>query len=501
MTKIRLFISVSALLGVATTFAQVFPDALPANRSAAGLHSLRNLALGEPRFTNAQLYNLYDQGGSPMGLLETRKEKVGLAIAYLGSNRATDGDSLAIGHGDFSIPQLGFFQPGVFGASLYYQRESESYHRKSGDSLDVVASLFGLDLAAGPASGLFRIGFGAHARLGSMEYAGEANRVILEVPSLRFDLGSRLHPAVEVGVYAGFGGRFDSLESPAGRLERVATMTLPRYGILADMGGTETLPVMGNAVLELGTDRFFGEYRQAGGIGIEYPIVWTRYWTFQTQWMYPFQVRDFRLEPALRFARRSEDAQGYAGLKGNQDPFKKGDKIDALQEKRGITAFGLGGNFSFRETVSLLLEWETSGHGYEVDSLQEERYNRFSLGLEHRVDHDHMAHFPENMSLALRTGWTWRDDAKSRPGYRDFHFNPFLPTPLVPTHSGQIKVKPDDPSGYSAFHLGFGLGLLKESLGLEGLLSFPGQLERFGTFRTEDASGMELGVTLMYRVL
>ena len=200
--------------------AQVFPDALPANRPAAGIYSPRILALGEPRFTDARLYNLFDQGGSPMGLLETRKERMGLAFGYLGTNRATPGDSLAIGHSDLSIPQLGFFQPGVFGASLYFLRESEAYRRRGGDSVENRANLFGLDMAAGPASGLFRVGFGAHVRLGGIEYAGDAKRILLTVPSLRFDLGSRLHPAVEAGLFAGFGGRFDSLQSPAGHLER-----------------------------------------------------------------------------------------------------------------------------------------------------------------------------------------------------------------------------------------------------------------------------------------
>src|SRR5687768_13974563 len=110
--------------------AQVFPDALPAGRPAAGIHSPRFIALGEPSFTDAQLYNLFDQGGSPMGLLETRKERAWLALGYRGSHRVAPGDSVAIGHGDFTIPHLGFIQPGVFAASLYFLRESGSYLRR-----------------------------------------------------------------------------------------------------------------------------------------------------------------------------------------------------------------------------------------------------------------------------------------------------------------------------------------------------------------------------------
>ncbi len=480
---------------------QIFPEAPPANRSASGSNSLRNLALGEPRFTNAQLYNLYDQGGSPLGLLETHPERVSAGFEILGTSRSTDGDSLAIDHTDYAIPQLGFFKPGIVGATLYYQRQAETYQAKGGDSVETGTSLFGVDLVAGPASGLLRVGLAVHVAIGNMDYSGDMNRVILAIPALRFDIGSQLLPYLEVDAFAGFGGRFDSLQTPSGRLERVATLTLPRYGLLADFGGTQSLPLISDVVLELGTERFFGAYRQAGGASAEYPIVWTDYWTLQTQWMYTLKVREFKLAPALRFAHRSEDAQGYAAIKGNQNPFKKGNKINAMHETRDINAFGLGGSFSFREMSTLLLEWETSGHSYDVDSIQDERYHRFSLGVEQQVERLPWFRFPDNMSLALRAGWTWRQDAKSVPGYREFHFDPFLPSPRVPTRSVQLNPKPDDPAAYSAFSLGFGLGLLKEALGIEGLLSFPSQLERFGATRTQDASGTEFGITVCYRVL
>jgi hypothetical protein len=499
LPKLSLFYAALVLLAAAPAPAQVFPEALPANRPAASLYSPRILALGEPRFSDAQLYNLFDQGGSPIGLLETRKERLGAGLAYLGSHRASPGDSLTLDHSDFSIPQLVFTQPGVFGASLYYLRESEAYRRRGGDSVENGANLFGLDMAAGPASGLFRVGFGAHARLGDLKYSGDADRLLLSVPSLRFDLGSRLNPAFEVEAFAGFGGRFDSLRSPTGNLERVATMTLPRYGLLADVGGTEALPAKGNVALELGTDRVFGEYREAGATGVQYPTIWTDYWTLQTQWLYPFLVQDFRLQPALRFAYRSEKAQGYQGLKGNQDPFKKGDKIDSLRLERGITDFGLGGQIAFREMASLLVEWETSGHSYKADSAQTARYSRFSLGLEQQLQRMPIG-LPKSMSLALREGWTWRQDAVGRPGYRDFQFDPFLPTPLIGARPTSLGPKPDSPAAYGAFSLGFSLGLLDESLGLDGFLGFPGQPERTGTV-TRKASGTEFGVTASYRVL
>lgn len=501
-------LTATVILTSAGASAQVYPSALPTNRAGTGIYSHDLLALGEPRFTDARLYNLYDQGGSPMGLLETRKERAWFSLGYLGSDRSAAGDSLTLSHSDLALPHVGFVQPGVFAASLYYMRESSSYRRAGvgvgnaslgGDSVEHNANLFGLDMAAGPASGLFRVGFSAHARMGGLEYSGNTKRVLVSVPSLRFDLGSRPHSAVEIGAFAGFGGRFDSLQSPAGHLERVATMTLPRYGLLADIGGTEDLPTMGNVVIELGTDRMFGEYRPANDSGVQYPIVWTDYWTFQTQWMHPVQVEDFLLQPALRFAHRSEKSQGYAGLKGNQDPFKKGAKIEGMQLTHGITAFGLGGQVGFQEMVSLLVEWETSGHTFKSDTSFDARYNRISLGLEHHV-HRLPFEFPEGLSLDLRAGWTSRQEAKERPEFRDFQFDPFLPSPLPDERAQSFTLNPYAPVAYSALTLGFGLGVFEKRLMLDGFIGFPTQSEQNG-LNAQDASGMELGLTVTYRLL
>ncbi|MEO6096530.1 MAG: hypothetical protein ABIW76_12820, partial [Fibrobacteria bacterium] len=427
MSNLMLSLFTGAVLGLIPVYAQVYPGTQGANRAASGAYSLRNLALGELRFTNDQLYNLYDQGGSPMGLLETHPERLGVALGLLSNDRATPGDSLKLGNHDYYIPQIGFFQPGVFGAILYFQRESEAYQRMGGDSVKFAASRFGLDLAAGPASGIFRFGFSAHARLGGMEYSRNADRILVEIPSLRFDLGSKVMPGLEFGAYAGFGGRFDSLESPVKDLERVAAVTFPRFGVVADVGGLEAVPLKGNVALEFGTERFFGEYRPANGAGVEYPIIWNSYWSLQTQIMYPIPMGDLIMEPAVTFAHRSDDAQGFLGIKGNQNPFKKGDKIAAMKGRRSITSYGLGGHFSFLEMISLWMEWETATHGIEADSLQEEGYDRFSVGLEHQVEKLPIMKFPEGMNLAIRAGWTFQQEPKDAPGYRDFHFDPFLP--------------------------------------------------------------------------
>lgn len=498
MPKLSFLYASAALLASAPAPAQVYPEAAPAARPAAGIYSPRILALGDPRFADAQLYNLYDLGGSPMGLLESHKERLAISLGYLGTHRAAPGDTLTLDHGDLAVPHLLFLQPGVFAASLYYLRESEAYRARGGDSVESHANLFGLDMAAGPASGLFRVGFSAHARLGGLDYPGEPERILLSVPSLRFDLGSRPHPALELGVFAGAGGRFDSLRTPSHDLERIAVMTVPRYGLLADVGGTEELPFMGNVVLELGTDRFLGENRPADGAGVQYPTVWTDYWTFQTQWLYPFQVQDFRLQPAARFARRSEKSQGYEGIKGNQDPFKKGDKIPGATLKRGMTDFGLGGQVGYKEMASLLLEWETSGHSYESDTTLEKRYSRFSLGLEQHI-HRFPFGFPEAVTLSLREGWAWRQDAKENPGFRAFHFDPFIPSAGLGDRPGPFNPVPDSPAAYSAFTLGFSLGLMEERIGMDGYLGFPGQPERVGAGSAK-ASGTEFGITVGYRI-
>jgi hypothetical protein len=500
MTRFSLAFCMLSCLGFTALSEASGTRLLPANRAQSGNLSLRNISLGEPQFANPALYNLYDQGGSPMGLLETNSERLHLSAGFLNSGRTAENDSLVVDHSDFTIPQFGFFQPGVFGAVLYFQKESEAYSRLKGDSVETSKTRFGLDLAAGPSSGLFRIGFGVHAVIGNIDYPGEPQRVLLEIPSLRLDIGSRLAKGVELTVFTGMSGHFDSLESPIDRHERVATMTLPRYGILVDIGGVEGLPLMGNTSLEFGDDRFFGEYRQVGQGGVEYPIIWTGYYAFQTQWLYSINIKEFLLQPACFLSLGGENAQGYQGIQGNQNPLRKGDKIAVLNWKTGTTNFGLAGNASFREMVSVLMEWETSGRRLEKDSTLKQQYYRFSSGTEVKLEKIAALHFPKSLSLALRLGRTWRQAEKNQPGYRSFHFETFLPAPQVATRTGMSNPSIDFPRAYSAYHAGFGLSLLERRIEIDGLLSFPNQLEAFTPTRTKAIEGTEIALTATYRI-
>jgi hypothetical protein len=495
-------------LSAAPVGAEVYLRATPANQGAAEIYSLRNLALGEPSFANANLYNLYDQGASPLGLLDLHSEKLNLKLGSLSSNRSTPGDTLKLGHSDYYLPQVGFFQPGVFAVLLYFQHQSEALQAIRSDSVEISKNQFGFDLAAGPASGLFRLGFGAHMALGSMDYPGTDKRVILELPSLRVDAGSRPIPGVEVGAYVGMALHFDSLESKTGALERYASMTLPRYGILAAIDTIHELPIRGNTLVEFGTDRTFGEYKPNGGEGELYDTRWKSYWEMQTQWMYTAQAQDFVLQPAFRFAHRSEDDQPYEGIRSNQNPFKSGNKITYYKATTGITTFGLGGNFHYREVVSLLLEWERAGHSSKQtnlpkDTTYNQTYHRFSLGLENHLERFAALHFPPSVTLAVRAGWAWRQEPKSEAGYRDYQFSSLVSTREVASRWGNGFIPAVDHAlGYSAFHLGFGLGLLNETIALNGLLSFPTQKEmRFfnrSLSPSIQASGLEWGLSAAF---
>jgi hypothetical protein len=105
------------------------------------------------------------------------------------------------------------------------------------------------------------------------------------------------------------------------------------------------------------------------------------------------------------------------------------------------------------------------------------------------------------MTLALRAGWTWRQEEKGRPGIREYEFNPIAVSRLVPTWNTPVNARPDDPAAYSAFHLGLGFGMFGGRASLDGVLGFPGQLERQGTPANREAAGTEVGVTASYRVL
>ncbi len=485
---------------------QVYPRSLPIPQGSAEFYSLRNLALGEPTFSNPALFNLYDQGGSPLGLLDHRKEKLSLSLGALSSNRSAAGDTLEIGHSQWNLPQIGFYQPGIFAAVLYYRSETETYRFRGGDSVDLGKNHFGFDLAAGPASGLFRIGFGAHAALGSMKYPRSDKRVIIELPSLRVDAGSRPIPGLEVAIFGGIAAKFDSLKSQGGQLDRVAKMTMPRYGFLVGVDSLQGLPLLGNTLLEFGTDRQFGEYRPVGLPGEVYPILWTGYWTLQTQWQYGLQLEDFLLEPAVRFTHRSEETDDYLGLRSNQNPFKKGEAIPGPSVSASITSYGLGGQFRFRDFVSLMLEWEKSGHTYKWDTTISKSFQRFSFGLENQLESFEALNFPASMHLALRVGWTWKQEPKSEPGFRENQFATVLTNSQVDLFDHEaIRGYYDIPAlsgaqAYSAFHLGLGLSLLDNMVQLDGLLSFPGQGEILRNLETKPASGMEWGFNATYRL-
>src|SRR6185295_14226907 len=118
-------------LGLLSAWGQSTEPPLP-NRSASGALSTRNISLGEPHFANPDLYNLYDQGGSPMGFLETQSHRVSLDVDLLQTSMSGAGDSLQYDHGDYYLPTIRFCQPGIFASSLYFQRESEEYKRRGG---------------------------------------------------------------------------------------------------------------------------------------------------------------------------------------------------------------------------------------------------------------------------------------------------------------------------------------------------------------------------------
>ncbi len=500
MPKFFLVVLTLATLVIVPVLSQIHPEGIRVNPWASEVYTLRNLSMGEMQFSDSRFYNLYDHGGSPLGILESAGERLNLSAGILRSSRASAGDTLKISHQDFLIPQLSFNHSGIFAAIIYFNRTNEGYQSQVGDSVETGKTRFGLDLAAGPPSGVLRFGLGLHASLGTMEYPGEAERMLLEIPSLRFDIGSRVHPAVEVAAFFDFSARFDSLKSPAARFERVAEFRLPSYGFLVDFGGWESLPLQGNIALELGTERFFGEYRQGVPAGMEYPIIWTGYWELHSQWIYPTLVNDFRLEPAIRFALRSEDAQGYAGIQGNQNPLEKGEKLDELSWEHGVVTIGLGGRAGYRDLATLAWEWETSGHDFILDTTIDRRYSRLGLGIESPVERFAALRIPEGMGLALRAGWNWRQLQSDRPGYRPSHFDPFLPTSQVPSRLGVSNPQPGKPTGYSSFTLGFGLGLWEQRAVLDAHLGFPGKAEILGTDRTEEVSGLEFGIRTTFRI-
>jgi len=195
---------------------------------------------GRPFFTDSALYNSYDLGASPLGLFEKGSPRFSAEFG----NRST---SLWDRSGQYwSAPVIGMGNPGSAYFQAFYKPDVLSDKNK-GNAVSLPLNRFGFVGATQGTSGAMRASLAVEGFYGKQDWGiGDSGRVIMGFERLRFDIGSKVHPLVRVGLYIGANLLLDSLYGAEwGRRDVGAHTNLPEFGANVDVGG-EDLPVRGN---------------------------------------------------------------------------------------------------------------------------------------------------------------------------------------------------------------------------------------------------------------
>lgn len=206
---------------------------------------------GRPFFTDGSLYNSYDLGGSPLGLFDIGSPRFSVEGGYRrtgfgdGAGSYLSGQSFLMGD-----PGRAFFQ-------VFYGPDILS-HKNGGNAVSLPLHRFGLALAAQGTSQAFRSSLIADGYYGKQGWEnGDSARVLMGFERLRFDLGSRPHPLLRVGLFFGVTGGIDTLYTPNNVHEdRSAQMNLPEFGANFDFGGEDMPLARSNLTFSYAFSRF-----------------------------------------------------------------------------------------------------------------------------------------------------------------------------------------------------------------------------------------------------
>jgi hypothetical protein len=194
---------------------------------------------GRPFFTDSAVYNSYDLGGSPLGLFEKGSPRFSAEFG----NRST---SLGDRSGQYwDAPVFGIGNPGGAYFQAFY-KPNVLNDKNGGNAADLTLNRFGFVGASQGTSGAMRASLLAEGFYGRQEWGGgDSARLVMGVERLRFDVGSRLHPLVRVGLYIGANVLYDTLYVSSEHRDVWAHTNLPEFGANVDVGG-EDFPVRGN---------------------------------------------------------------------------------------------------------------------------------------------------------------------------------------------------------------------------------------------------------------
>lgn len=231
MKKQRHSVYLSVIMfAVAASVSLCFAQTTAAEKQAGMLFE------GRPFFTDSAIYNIYDLGGSPLGLFEKEASRFGARLGY----RYGGSGDMAGSYWD--APSFWMGDPGKSVVQIYYGPNALSYNGAAGANL--LLHRFGFVAATQGVSGAIRAAFSAGGFYGRQEWEkGDSARVIMGIEKLRLDVGSQVHPLVRIGFYIGANLLYDTLyNSVVVHRDCSAHTNLPEFGGSADIGG-EDFPV------------------------------------------------------------------------------------------------------------------------------------------------------------------------------------------------------------------------------------------------------------------
>jgi hypothetical protein len=473
---------------------------------AIGLSSQR-MAYALPAFSDSQSYNSFDHCGSPLGLLEDGQDRVQLELGYRYLKFHDRPDSIRSAASSFASPVLTIGMPRIIRMRLAYAPMSAYRETKPSPANSLPLHRYGLIVAGGVASGIFRAGLSASGYNGVEELEGSDNsRLLMGVEDLSVHLGTQLHELVRLGLHGGVCGDFDSLRDfTTLHQDRYFSGSVPVIGFNIDFGADE-FPFLGNFSFASAKNRFIyvaktGHGQATGNDrpeGNEDPIKGDSIaWDLAA--MADLKRSEWNMRPAVNAGYWRNHSQAYAPVEDNNDPITYGPERDGKDWKVSSLYFGFGGSMVNRRYGMAYFEYAHSNLGLEYGSLwpllknKKWGYDRFGLGLEGDINSIPGLPVPQWVELSARLGYLNMRENSTVNSFRGRDFSL-----LYPVRAGSQRFR-DDPD----FGVGPDQRIINITMGLGS--AFAGRmivLDANAGFLTKITdtkySGFEFGVDITY---
>lgn len=360
----------------------------------------------ESELTNSKLYNSADHASSPLGWLERDSSslKIDLYYQFLKIKDFTGNTCKA---NDIVIPHFRVANPGILAFDLRYN----PYIIKI-DSQDETIKLplhrFDLGFAAGTPGGIFQAGLKADLFVGKQtSNQNDDNRFIIGSEELSLHLGTRIRDFVQIGLYGGISGYFDSLCCQDTMFQdRFFSGTFPKFGGFIDVGNANS-PIQSNFCLGFGFPKFvyvskpssrpFGNQNviREDSLG----------WDWKTMFIIP--AGKSNLKPALKIGYKKSTSQVYSPEEDN-NPWQYKEKLSDSNWTTSSFGMGFGLAYEFINTMEMNLEYSfnsfsvENGPAYLMLDDKKDFYHSLVIGIRGNINTIPAFHIPESMNLTLK---------------------------------------------------------------------------------------------------